>query len=75
MHNASMDSKNPSNACRLCGAKAYQPVIMRDASGAMMPSGTYRCVRCKLEFNTIDQWRGTAEPAPKAIPLTQQHTV
>lgn len=66
-----MDSKNPSNACRLCGATAYQPVIARDANGAMMPSGTYRCVRCKLEFNTIDQWRGNAEAAPVLTPLTK----
>lgn len=66
-----MDSKNPSNACRLCGATAYQPVIARDANGAMMPSGTYRCVRCKLEFNTIDQWRGNAEAAPVLTPLSK----
>ncbi|MGM9428392.1 hypothetical protein [Hydrogenophaga sp. MI9] len=56
-----MESKHPANACRRCGATAYKPVIARDASGAMMPSGTYRCVGCKLEFNTVDQWRASTE--------------
>lgn len=55
-----MDNK-PANACRRCGATAYRPVIARDANGAMMPSGAYRCVRCKLEFTSIDQWRSAAE--------------
>jgi DNA-directed RNA polymerase subunit RPC12/RpoP len=66
-----MDSKTPSNACRRCGATAYQPVITRDASGAMTPSGTYRCVGCQLEFNSIDQWRGSTESADTATTLTQ----
>ena len=57
-----MDHKPPANACRRCGSTAYKPVIARDASGAMTPNGTYRCVGCKLEFNTIDQWRGSPEP-------------
>ena len=66
-----MDNK-PANACRLCGATAYKPVITRDANGAMMPSGAYRCVRCKLEFTSIDQWRTAAGPAYSASSWTQE---
>jgi len=66
-----MDNKTPANACHRCGATAYRPVIARDASGAMTPSGAYRCVRCKLEFTSIDQWRCTAGPANSADAWTQ----
>ena len=65
-----MDNKTPANACHRCGAKAYRPVIARDASGAMTPSGAYRCVQCKLEFTSIDQWRlsGLAMISPRHMP-------
>lgn len=53
--------KSPANACRRCGSAAYRPVIARDDSGAMKPSGVYRCVGCKLEFQNIDQWRAGTE--------------
>ena len=53
----------------VCGATAYRPVIARDANGAMMPSGAYRCVRCKLEFTSIDQWRSAAGSAYSAVVL------
>lgn len=69
-----MDNK-PANACRRCGATAYRPVIARDANGAMMPSGAYRCVRCKLEFTSIDQWRSTAGSAYSASSWTQGQSV
>ena len=42
----------------------------RDASGAMTPSGAYRCVQCKLEFTSIDQWR-LSGPANSASSWTQ----
>lgn len=60
MQNAVMPSTTPVNACRLCGATAYRPVIARDASGAMKPTGRYRCVGCKLEFEHVKQWRTPA---------------
>jgi ribosomal protein L40E len=66
-----MDNKPPANACRRCGATAYKPVIARDASGAMTPSGAYRCVRCKVEFTSIDQWRSAAGSAYTASSLIQ----
>ena len=69
-----MDNK-PANACRRCGATAYRPVIARDANGAMMPSGAYRCVRCKLEFTSIDQWRSTTASAYSASSWTQGQSV
>ncbi|WP_143434386.1 hypothetical protein [Hydrogenophaga sp. H7] len=65
-----MDNKTPANACHRCGATAYRPVIARDASGAMTPSGAYRCVQCKLEFTSIDQWRHSG-PANSASSWTQ----
>jgi len=66
-----MDNKTPANACHRCGATAYRPVIARDASGAMTPSGAYRCVRCKLEFTSIDQWRSSTGPVYSAVSWTQ----
>ena len=53
--------KSPANACRHCGSTAYCPVIARDESGAMKPSGIYRCVGCKLEFQNIDAWRARTD--------------
>ena len=47
-------------------------VIARDANGAMMPSGAYRCVRCKLEFTSIDQWRSAAGSAYSVSSWTQE---
>lgn len=45
------------NKCHRCGASSYKPVIKRDDSGAMMPSGELQCVGCKLVFTDIDEWR------------------
>ena len=53
--------KSPANACRRCGSTAYRPVIARDDSGAMTPSGIYRCVGCKLELQNIDEWRASTD--------------
>lgn len=63
-----MDHK-PANACHRCGATAYKPVIVRDASGAMSPSGVYRCVGCKLEFQHINEWRASAVTQAQAAHL------
>jgi len=52
-----MESKTPTNSCNRCGATSYRPVLSRAADGAMRPNGQYMCVRCKILFTTIDQWR------------------
>lgn len=66
MHNDSMHSTSPVNACRRCGSTAYRPVIARDASGAMKPTGRYRCIGCKVEFQTVEQWRAVTKEQPTA---------
>ena len=45
------------NKCHRCGATSYKPVIKRDESGTMMPSGEHQCVGCGLVFTDIDEWR------------------
>jgi hypothetical protein len=45
------------NKCHRCGATSYKPVIKRDESGTMSPSGENQCVGCKLIFTDIDEWR------------------
>lgn len=57
---ASWVDGRPVNVCHQCGASAYRPLLARDAQGAMRPTGRYRCVRCKLEFAHIDEFRGAA---------------
>jgi hypothetical protein len=45
------------NKCHRCGAASYKPVIKRDESGTMKPSGESQCVGCNLIFTEIDEWR------------------
>jgi hypothetical protein len=45
------------NKCHRCGATSYKPVIKRDESGTMKPSGEHQCVGCKMVFTNIDEWR------------------
>ncbi len=57
-HNkTTMHTGKPINACHRCGATSYRPVIARAADGAMRPNGQFMCVRCKLLFTTLTQWR------------------
>jgi hypothetical protein len=49
--------------CQRCGATSYKPVIKRDDSGNMSPSGEYQCVGCDLVFKNIGEWRNA--PAAK----------
>ena len=60
-HNKAM---TPVNRCHRCGATSYKPVIKRDDSGIMKPSGEYQCVGCKFLFTDIDVWKhgGVANP-------------
>ncbi len=50
-------SMTQTNKCHRCGATSYKPVIKRDESGTMKPSGEHQCVACKLVFSNIDEWR------------------
>lgn len=52
--------------CSQCGATSYQPVIGRDATGALMPTGVFRCTGCRVTFTDARDWwghRGAATPA------------
>ncbi len=57
------------NKCHRCGATSYKPVIKRDESGAMNPSGEHQCVGCGLVFTDIDEWR--TAPVQKDEPQTK----
>jgi hypothetical protein len=55
--------------CGRCGTTSYQPVIGRDLTGALRPTGQYRCTGCKMTFTEFREWWGHAGAAP----LTQAH--
>lgn len=42
--------------CRECGATSYQQVIDRAPSGALQPTGQYRCTGCRNIFASIRAW-------------------
>ena len=42
--------------CRVCGSTNYQRVLVRSASGALQPSGIYRCSGCRNEFESLRAW-------------------
>jgi DNA-directed RNA polymerase subunit RPC12/RpoP len=44
--------------CRRCGTTSYQPVIARDATGALTPNGMYRCTGCRVTFTDLREWWG-----------------
>jgi DNA-directed RNA polymerase subunit RPC12/RpoP len=44
--------------CHRCGATSYQPVIGRDAHGALMPTGQFRCTGCRATFSDLREWWG-----------------
>jgi len=52
-----MVPRAPLNCCRMCGATSYRHVIARDDSGAMRPSGLYKCSRCNVVFADPKVWR------------------
>jgi hypothetical protein len=48
----------------MCGASSYRAVIDRDGSGAMRPTGLYRCSGCSVVFADPRAWReGGADDA------------
>lgn len=52
--------------CRECGATSYQPVLGRAETGAMRPTGQYRCTGCRNVFDDLKSWwtpRATATEA------------
>ncbi|SDP55483.1 hypothetical protein SAMN05216303_10595 [Rhodoferax sp. OV413] len=59
--------------CGRCGATSYQPVIGRDATGALMPTGVYRCTGCRVTFTDARDWWGHpgASTAAPAAPSAQ----
>lgn len=61
-----MESGKPVNACHRCGTTSYHPVFARAADGVMRPSGQYMCVKCKLLFTTITEWRLGEQQKPAA---------
>ena len=44
--------------CGRCGTTSYQPVIGRDGTGALRPTGQYRCTGCKMTFSEFREWWG-----------------
>ena len=42
--------------CRECGATSYQQVIERAASGALKPTGQYKCTGCRNVFASLRAW-------------------
>jgi hypothetical protein len=42
--------------CRDCGSPSYQPVIGRAQSGALLPTGQYRCTGCRSVFANVRSW-------------------
>ncbi len=44
-------------SCRNCGATSYRPVIDRDASGAIRPTGMFHCSGCSVVFKDTVEWR------------------
>ena len=52
-----MSETLPLNRCRMCGASSYRQVIDRDGSGAMRPTGLYRCSGCSVVFADPAAWR------------------
>jgi hypothetical protein len=73
-----MSETLPLNRCRICGASSYRAVIDRDGSGAMRPTGLYRCSGCSVVFADPAAWRdGDSQawsaaaqdsPAPPPVP-------
>jgi predicted nucleic acid-binding Zn ribbon protein len=55
--------------CRQCGATSYQRVIERAQSGALLPTGEYRCTGCRNVFATIRAWW-----QPQPTPELQAHS-
>lgn len=60
------------NTCHQCGATSYKPVIKRDETGAMSPSGLYQCTGCRLVFATVEEWRTGQTRTPVAHADEQQ---
>lgn len=42
--------------CHKCGTPSYQRVIVRESSGALRPTGAYRCAGCHDVFESLQAW-------------------
>lgn len=51
--------------CRECGATCYQPVIDRSPSGALLPTGQYRCSGCRAVFTDVQSWWAPRASLPR----------
>lgn len=70
-----MNTKQPPNHCRLCGATSYRAVIARDAAGALRANGQYQCSGCGLVFRDPKDWRGSAGADVAAAPAVASRAV
>jgi len=52
--------------CHKCGTPSYQRVIQREPSGALRPTGAYRCAGCHDVFESLRAWW-----QPERNPVTQ----
>lgn len=62
--------------CRECGATSYQRVLDRTPTGALQPTGQYKCTGCRNVFASIRAWwepRHQAQIQSHSQP--QSHTV
>ena len=50
----------PRYACHRCGATSYRAIMTRGADGAMRASERNSCTGCRLEFDSVAEWTGTA---------------
>ncbi len=57
-----MPTYNTVYRCRECGATSYQPVIERAASGALAPTGQYKCTGCRNVFASLRAWWEPRKP-------------
>jgi DNA-directed RNA polymerase subunit RPC12/RpoP len=67
VHYRSMTHYKTIYKCSQCGATSYQPVIGRDATGALMPTGVLRCTGCRVTFTDPKDWwghNGSAQQTP-----------
>ena len=51
-----MANYNTIYKCRVCGTTTYQRVMGRAESGALQPTGEYRCTGCRNVFASLRAW-------------------
>lgn len=51
-----MANYNTTYKCRVCGTTTYQRVMGSADSGALQPTGEYRCTGCRNVFASLRAW-------------------